>query len=362
MSSDTLTPASLPDGSVTSTGIVPATTLTTAPEASTPTETDVWSGRPSTTTTSTVPSTIPPLPGTEDDRLTILLVGSDAGYGRTGSRADTIMVMTVGLADGRIALFGIPRNTGSVPLSEAAAEALHKKVYVNLISSLYSDAWEHPELAAGGGDPGAVVVRDTVSMLLGIPVDYYAVVDMGGFVDVIDALGGVTVRVEERLRVRLSPPTPDVPWRVYDIQPGIQTLDGLEALAFARSRTGSSDYVRMGRQRCLIAALLDQTKVTELLVRFPVLVRVVKESVRTDIPIDRLQDLIKMRSDLKTDAMITVGFTPPKYTAGTNALGYNILDQELVRETVRQIIEHPEDVVAAEDDEGVDISDCWKFE
>ncbi len=272
------------------------------------------------------------------------------------------MVMTVSLADGRIALFGIPRNTGSVPLSEAAAEALHKKVYMNLISSLYSDAWEHPELAAGSGDPGAVVVRDTVSMLLGIPVDYYAVVDMGGFVDVVDALGGVTVRVEERLRVRLSPPTPDVPWRVYDIQPGIQTLDGLEALAFARSRTGSNDYVRMGRQRCVIAALLDQTRVAELLVRFPVLVRVMKESVRTDIPIDRLQDLIKMRSDLKTDAMITVGFTPPKYTAGVNAMGYNILDQELVRDTVRQIIEHPEDVVGAEDNEDVDISHCWKFE
>jgi LCP family protein required for cell wall assembly len=346
---------------MTSTSIVPVTTVTTTPGVSTST-TKATPSTLSTTTTSTPPETTPPMPGTEDDRLTILLVGSDAGYGRTGSRADTIMVVTIGLVDGRIALFGIPRNAGSVPLSEAAAEVLHRKVYVDLISSLYWDAREHPELAAEGEDSGAVVLRDTVSMLLGIPVDYYAVVDMGGFVDVVDALGGVTVNVKERLWVRLSPPTPDEEWKVYDIRPGIQKLDGLEALAFARSRTGSSDYVRMGRQRCVIAALLDQTGVPELLLRFPTLARVIKESMRTDIPIDRLQDLMRMRSDLKTGEMITVGFTPPKYTDGINEMGYNILDLELVQATVRQIIEHPEEVLAAEETEDIDTSDCWKIE
>lgn len=354
--------SSTTEAPTTSAGTAPATTLTTTPGVSTSTTAATSSTLPSTTTTTTPPETVPPLAGTDDDRLTILLVGSDAGYGRTGSRADTIMVVTIGLKDGRIALFGIPRNTGSVPLSDAAAKVLHRKVYVDLISSLYWDAREHPELAPEGQDSGAVVLRDTVSMLLGIPVDYYAVVDMGGFVQVVDALGGVKVNVEERLWVRLSPPTPDEEWKVYDIRPGIQTLDGLEALAFARSRTGSSDYVRMGRQRCVIAALLDQTGVPELLLRFPTLARVIKESMRTDLPIDRLQDLIKMRSDLKTDEMITVGFTPPKYRDGINEMGYNILDVELVQATVRQIIEHPEEVLASEGGEEIDTSDCWKFE
>jgi len=347
---------------VTSTSIAPTTTPTTGSAVSTSTTMATTSTLPSTTTTTTPPETTPPVAGTEDDRLTILLVGSDAGYGRTGSRADTIMVVTIDLLDGDIALFGIPRNTGSVPLSESAAKALHRKVYVDLISSLYWDAREHPELAAEGEDSGAVALRDTVSMLLGIPVDYYAVVDMGGFVDVVDALGGVTVNVKERLWVRLSPPTPDEEWKVYDIRPGIQTLDGLEALAFARSRTGSSDYVRMGRQRCVIAALLDQTGVPELLLRFPTLAKVIKESMRTDIPINRLQDLIKMRSDLKTSEMITVGFTPPKYTDGINEMGYNILDLELVQSTVKQIIERPEEVLATEGADDIDTSDCWKID
>ena len=351
---------SLASSTSASAATVPST-VTTVPSV-TSTETTSTTSPSRTTTTAQPPDTTPAIEGAEDERLTILFVGSDAGYGRTGSRADTIMVATFDLVTGRVALFGIPRNTGSVPLSEEAADVLGRKVYVDLISSLYWDARDHPELAPEGEDSGAVVLRDTVSMLLGIPVDYYAVVDMGGFVDLVDAFGRVTVNVKERLWVRLSPPTPDEEWRVYDIRPGKQELNGLEALAFARSRTGSSDYVRMGRQRCVIAALLDQNGVAEMLWRFPILAGVIKESVRTDIPIDRLQDLIRIRSELRTGDMITVGFTPPDYTNGINEMGYNILDLELVQATVRQIIEQPEEVLAAEGAEALDTSDCWKID
>ena len=350
-------------------GSSPAATTSWTPTSMVPpaaTSTSTTGATQSVVTTSTTqapPETVPPIAGAEDSRITILFVGSDAGYGRTGSRADTIMVATFDLETGRVALFGIPRNTGSAPLSEEAAKVLHKKVYLDLISSLYWEARDHPELAEQGEDSGAVVLRDTVSMLLGIPIDYYAVVDMGGFVEIVDALGGVTVNVEERLWVRLSPPTPDEAWKVYDIKPGIQHLSGLEALAFARSRTGSSDYVRMGRQRCVIAALLDQSGMAEMAWKFPSLASAVKESVRTDISIDTLQKLINIRSKLKSDEMITVGFTPPRYTDGLNEMGYNILDVELVQATVQQIIEHPEDVLAAEEAETeVDTSDCWKIE
>jgi anionic cell wall polymer biosynthesis LytR-Cps2A-Psr (LCP) family protein len=207
------------------------------------------------------------------------------------------------------------------------------------------------------------VLRDAVSRILGIPVDYYAVVNMGGLVDLIDAFDGVTVNVETRLWVRLSPPTGEYEWKVYDIQPGIQHLDGLEALAFARSRTGSNDYVRMGRQRCVIAALLDQNGMGEMAWKFPTVAGVIKESVKTDIPIDALQSLVSIRSELKTEQMITVGFTPPDYIIGRNSLGYNILDLELVQSRVREIIETPEEVLATMDPAStLDDSECWKIE
>lgn len=322
------------------------------------------SSAPCETTASTASTEADSLLAWDDDgRLTVLLIGTDAGYGRQGARADSIMVVTADLETGRVALFGIPRNTGSVPLSTEAAEALGVKVYENLISSLYSEANEHPELAPEGLDAGAVVLRDSLTELLGIPIEHYAVVDMGGFVDLVDALGGVTLNVKERVWVRLSPPTPEDDWQVYDIQPGVRHLNGLEALAFARSRTGSSDYVRMGRQRCIIAALLYQNGAAEFAWKFPALAEVLKKSVKTDIPLAMVQELIKARSRLKTDEIITIGFTPPKYRSGFNSMGYNILDVELVQATVCQVIEHPEEVTAAEGaGEGFDTYDCWKVE
>ncbi|MFH0915744.1 MAG: LCP family protein [bacterium] len=340
------------------TSLPPSITAPVSTVASTPTTAVTSTSQ--TTTSQAPPEAVPGLQWGEDQRFTILLVGSDAGYGRSGSRADSIMVATLDLETGRVALFGIPRNTGSVPLSEPAAKALGRKIYLNLMSSLYWDAQTYPELAPEGGDPGAVVLRDTVSMLVGIPIQHYAVVDMGGLVDLVDALGGITLNVRERVHVRLSPPTPDEEWRLYDILPGERHLDGHEALAFARSRTGTSDYDRMRRQRCVLMALLHQNGVAELAVKFPAVAKVIRDSLRTDIPIERLPDLIKVRAKLKTDDMLAVGFTPPDYITGRNDLGYNILDQELVQATVQEIIENPEqwlEAHAAKAESGE--SDCW---
>ncbi|HLA81087.1 MAG TPA: LCP family protein, partial [Thermoleophilia bacterium] len=188
ISHDLLTTVFADEETTTTSASLPTTTTTVAAATST-SSTAPASTTPRTSTTAH-PETTPPIEVGDDRQLTILLIGSDAGYGRSGSRADSIMVATVDLETGEAALLGIPRNTGSIPLSAAAADALGMPIYTNLISSLYWDARSHTELAPEGGDSGAVVVRDSVSMLLGIPVDYYAVVDMGGFVDLVDAFGG----------------------------------------------------------------------------------------------------------------------------------------------------------------------------
>ncbi len=342
--------------SSTTTTTVP-TTLSTAPTGSTVTTR-------STTTTTEAPTTTtePPLDWGEDQRLSILLIGTDAGYGRRGARADSVMVATVDLEKGSVALFGIPRNTGSLPLSEAAAKALKTDVYVDMISNLYEAASEHPELAPEGGDPGAEVLKDTAGRLLGIPIQHYAVVNMGGFVDLVDAFGGVKINVKERVWVRLSPPTADEDFKVYDIKPGIQELDGHEALAFGRSRTGNSDYDRMRRQRCVIMALLYQNGVTDLALNFPKVLKAIQENMKTDIPLDRISDLIRVRSKVATDRMVSVGFGPPDYISGRNELNYNILNTELVHATVQEYMNNPEKILEAQkaEAEATGGSDCWR--
>lgn len=348
-----------PPVSVTTTvSVAPPSTTTQSPVSSVTTTTFRL------TTTTTIPTTTilgPPVAW--EERLTLLLIGTDAGAGRRGARADSIMVATLDLENGYVGIFGIPRNTGDLPLSGDAARVLGTDLYPGMISNLYSEASRHPELAPEGGDPGAVVLRDVAARLLDLQVDHYAVVDMGGFVDLVDAFGGIKLNVKERVWVRLSPPTPDEDYRVYDILPGIQELDGHQALAFARSRTGSDDYDRMRRQRCVIMALLSQNGVADLVLKFADVVEVVRDNLKTDLPLEQLRELIKVRGVLKTDRMYTVGLGPPDYTAGRNELGYNILDRKLVPAVVRDFIEDPEAVLQAEASapQG-EPADCWKVD
>jgi cell envelope-related function transcriptional attenuator common domain len=308
-------PSSVP-GEPSTTALVPSSTSTT-PMVVAITTRSATTVIPASTTTSATDAALALEPG-EDRRLTLLLIGTDAGYGRKGARADSIIVGTVDLQTGFVALFGIPRNTGDLPLRGQAAKALGTKTYTGMISDLYEEAWDHPELAPEGGNPGAEVLRQAVSTLLGIPVDYYAVIDMGGFVDLVDAFGGITLNVKDRIHVRLSPPRKGEPCREYDIQPGTRHLSGHEALAFARSRKGTSDYDRMRRQRCVLKALLYQNGAAELALKFSSVVKVVRDHLGTDTPVETLPDLVKVRGRLKTDRMLTVGFMPPDYLAGRN--------------------------------------------
>ncbi len=349
-----------------STVFAPPTTTTTVPTTTSlagtgPTDSTL----PASTTTTVAPVTVNP---GDDGRLTILFIGSDAGAGRSGSRNDTTIVASFDMNTGRISLFSLPRNAGNVPLSEKAQKALGVKVYPNLFNALYGAALRaartHPELAPDGGDAGAETVRDTASLILGIPIDYYAVVDMLGLVDLVDAMGGVDVYFSKPLHTGISSPTESGKFIYYDFKEGINHLDGLQALSYARTRHDSSDYVRMGRQRCLIAAMMDQTKMTELIWNFPSLMDVVKKNISTDIPIKALQELVKLRSKLLTDEMITVGFNYPKYTRGTagnpdpKENGW-VLNLKLIQTTVQKAFLHPEELLA-DTSVGLDSGDCWK--
>ncbi|MDH3517525.1 MAG: LCP family protein, partial [Acidimicrobiia bacterium] len=99
---------------------------------------------------------------------------------------------------------------------------------------------------------------------------------------------------------------------------GYQEFDGSDALAYVRTRRYSSDYSRMGRQRCVIAAMADQLDPASLLRGLPRLLSTFEENVDTDIPFDLLPDLIRLLGVVDMDNAIAVGFTPPDWTIGPN--------------------------------------------
>jgi len=297
----------------------------------------------------------------EDGRMTILLIGTDEGYGRSGARADSMNVLSLDIETGRVAMFGLPRNTGNTPLGPVMSKILGKKVYPEMLNSLYTVGRAHPEIADEGEDAGALAVMETASLILGTKIDYYAVVNMMGLVDMVDALGGISVYLKTALHITYAPLNEGEEKKSYVFDVGVNKLNGLEALAFARNRSDSDDYVRMGRQRCVLMAMLYQNSVTKLTLRFPKIAGALEKSVKTNIPLDTLPELIKLRSKVKTSNMITVGFTPPDWISGYTDKRYNVLDFPKVKAAVKLILNDPDQWI--EDHPvvttGGGASDCW---
>src|SRR5215218_2226939 len=201
---------------------------------------------------------------------TILRLGTDEGPGNWGARTDTIILAAIQHGTGRAAAFGVPRNLAQVPLGPKGTP------FPEPINALYG--------RSGGGATGARNLKQAVAALLGIRVDYYALVNLLGFADLVDALGGVEILVKERLHDEVTRPAWGEPKPKIDVVPGHRyRFYGREALAYVRSRKDSSDYTRMARQRCFLSAMADQLEPVRALRNFGSLAKTIESNVHTDI-------------------------------------------------------------------------------
>ena len=201
----------------------------------------------------------PEPPPASGEPLYVLVLGVDRRPSEAGdapSRSDTIMLAQVSPGTGRVQLLSVPRDL--LVEVEPGVE--------DRINTAYT---------YGGVEQATAVVEN----LTGISVDRHAIVDFGGFEDAIDALGGVTLEVEEPITVGIEG------GRVY-IPAGRQELDGLEALAYARYRgTACGDLGRIKRQQRLVAALRQQALGWNTITRLPGIVRVAYQNVDTNLGI-----------------------------------------------------------------------------
>lgn len=317
---------------------------TTVPPPSTTAGADAPATTATTTTTTTTTTTVPPRLWDGSDRLNILLLGSDAGVGRTGVRTDTMILASVDVETGDMVLIGVPRNFARVPIPEAV-DIWSCDCFPPILNELYQYGENHPASFPGPATPGANAIKGAISELTGLPVHFYALVALDGFVDIIDAVGGVAITVTERV-YDPAYPKEGGGTEVIDLQPGEYEFDGHEALAFARSRRSSDDYDRMGRQRCVIEAVVEQADPFTLLRNFPQLAEVIKASVGTDIPLDAMPDLIDLLPLVDTDNALSLRLIPPEYRGGWTADGFGTPDVELIQEHVRIATTLPPDEAA----------------
>ena len=223
-----------------------------------------------------------------DGRYNILLLGGDAGPDRLGLRPDSISVVSIEASTGQATVIGIPRNLEYSPFSEGSP--LYEPFPDGydcgddcLISYLYTYGEEHPDLypdaEASGSNPGVEAMRDAAEGVLGLTLQYYVLIDMQGFSDLIDALGGITITVPEELPIGINGgPVVDT------IEAGEQHMDGVTALWYARTRYNMTDYERMVRQRDVQEAVLAQFEPANVLTKFQAVAEAGAQVVSTDVP------------------------------------------------------------------------------
>ena len=269
-----------------------------------------------------------------DGYYNILLLGADSGDGRDSMRFDSISVVSVNADTGAVTITGIPRELPNAPFSDGSPmQELYPNGFEGHGSSTCGwNGWMnhvrnaaevcredggtslYPDAAANGSEPGIEATKDAAEGILGIEIPYYVFVDMHGFAELVDALGGVQINVTERLP-KGGPPegwtgTDVNEWAIGWIEPGDQRMDGDTAQWYARSRYTTDDWDRMKRQRKLQEAILAQFTPQTVLTRFNEVAAAGTALISTDLPSDKLPEFFDLMLKAKEQPVTTIELTP----------------------------------------------------
>ncbi|WP_144935909.1 LCP family protein [Rothia kristinae] len=278
-----------------------------------------------------------------DGRYNILLMGGDAGADRVGRRPDSMTVFSIDAKTGQAVTISLPRNLQNAPFAQGSPLW---QVWPEgfdcgdecILNALYPQvAQEHADLYPDAADPGAEAMKDAAEGITGLRIQAYALVDMDGFADLVDALGGIELDVGGRVPIGggtneiTGEKNPIDGW----IEPGRQHLDGFHALWYARSREGASDFEREARQRCVQSAMLAQLDPANVLTKFRSITDAGQQIVETDIPEAQLGEFADLGLKAKDHELIQYGAGPPYW----DDMFPTYPDYDAFRAGVAQVIE-----------------------
>jgi LCP family protein required for cell wall assembly len=260
------------------------------------------------------------------ERITGLVIGVDAGVGRNTYLTDTMIVVSLDLSTRTVSMLSIPRDMVDVPLPDGRA-------YRDKVNSLVSYARRNPAAFPGSDGTGFDVLMDALSTLLNVPIDYYATVNLGGFVRVVDTLGGVNVNVA---RAFCDPSYDEYGFtRGFAITAGLHHLNGQQALAYARVRkaSGESDFTRAARQQEVISGIRDAI-VGGGFLNDPIgLLEAIGQTVQTNVPRGLLPDLAELAGEVGRAQTYRTVVNHPLVRSGFDVRGsIQIPDVDAIRE------------------------------
>jgi polyisoprenyl-teichoic acid--peptidoglycan teichoic acid transferase len=257
-----------------------------------------------------------PASGAHDGRYNVLLLGGDSGADRWGLRPDSITVASIDEKTGRTVLFGLPRNMLNFPFAKGSimAEQFPRGYDCGTtceLNSLATWAADHKALFKGVAHPGVEATTEAVEGITGLKINYFAMVNLKGFRKMVDAVGGVTLNVRDRIPIGGV----GAPVTGY-IKPGKRKLDGFETLWFARSRESADDYSRMARQKCVMNAMLQQLSPQTVVTKFEKITKASEELISTDLPLSEVDRFIELALKARSQPVRTVSFVPPMINTG----------------------------------------------
>jgi polyisoprenyl-teichoic acid--peptidoglycan teichoic acid transferase len=269
-----------------------------------------------------------------DGRYNVLLLGGDSGAGRWGLRPDSLTLASIDAETGRTVLISLPRNMAQFPFADGSVMDEQfpdgfdcDGCYLNAVSTWAQD---HTDLFGNSDNPGVDATIMGVEGITGLKVNYWAMVNLQGFKDLVDAVGGVTLNV--RSPIPVGGLGSDV---TGYIQPGVRRLDGHDTLWFARSREGSDDYSRMARQKCVMDAMLQQISPQSALRNFQSIAQASSEMISTDIPSSEVDRFIDLAMKARDQRVASLSLVPPMIDTADP-------DIDLVQEKVAAAIDKAE--------------------
>jgi len=251
------------------------------------------------------------------DNVSILLMGVDSSDTRENSdnaRTDALMVATLNKDDKSVKLVSIPRDS---------------LVYIPEVG--YETKINH---AHAYGQEQAVI--DTVEGLLEIPIDYWVRVNFDSFIDVVDALDGVTMDVPYEFKEQDSQDRPNA----IHLYPGVQELDGEQALALARTRKLDNDIERGKRQQEVLKAIIDRTISLKSILKLDDVVEAVGANMEMSMKTKEAKSFVSYGTSGKNLKIENITLEGMDYQPGNTYFWK--LDELALEETIKELQEHLE--------------------
>jgi len=238
------------------------------------------------------PTAAPP----RSSRVTILLTGIDRLDTNSHALMDSLLVVSLDTRTGKVAMVSVPRDTANYEFYWGGDAGVNTKInnFYNLVRANLIDA----------PDPPLTALKREIGWLVGVKIDYYALVDLHGFRVLVDMIGGICV---------YNPRAINDPFTGTFVPKGDVCMDGITTLKYVRSRhgAGDNDYTRAARQQDVLFAISKKLATPEGLLLLPDLLELAGTSVQTDFPLKTINKYISVAQRLESKDVCECVLGPP---------------------------------------------------